>query len=644
MRKIIEIFLVVILAISFTSLIYGNITKTYAAEEDITDHFIDENLRAEILNLAKEATGEENKTKIYKSDIDKIVEKPGGSSLRLAGKGIKTLDGIEEFYGKGITWIFLDWNELTDISLLRGFIELEKISFSGNNVSDVEVLGNLPNLKNITAINNKIEDISLLRNLEPQYICLDGNNITNIDVVSNWDDLISMSFSGNSIENIPDLSNLEYLDSVNLSNNKIEKITGGSGVLEELNIDNNNLNSLAGIEQYSNLEILSVSNNQINSLSELETLSNLENLNVNKNQINNVESLSASSNIKYLYMDNNNISSLESLNSLENLIKYSIYNQTISIEIKEKITGKKVEIPLPDLYKQLYDENSSVYHENLQTKILGDLEYEITEGNESIILNAEDLQNGEVSLQVSDENNTYLKYNITLDKTAPKVEGVEDGIIYNQSVTPESSDDDIEKVELLRNGASINYNLGEQIIDAGKYTLTVTDVAGNETKIEFEIIYNNEPDEDPDLEPDEPNKGPDLKPDFEPESDEYKKDGEYIIGVKQNTNLSEFKEILNGNINYDVYRENIRLSETDLVITGDKLITEYGETFYIIVRGDISKDGITNIKDLVKIRRNILSLEQFDELQQKAGNLAEDDVINIKDLVIIRRIILGLET
>ena len=48
--------------------------------------------------------------------------------------------------------------------------------------------------------------------------------------------------------------------------------------------------------------------------------------------------------------------------------------------------------------------NSSVYHENLQTKILGDLEYEITEGNESIILNAEDLQNGEVSLQVSDEN------------------------------------------------------------------------------------------------------------------------------------------------------------------------------------------------------------------------------------------------
>ena len=63
MRKIIEIFLVVILAISFTSLIYGNITKTYAAEEDITDHFIDENLRAEILNLAKEATGEENKNK-----------------------------------------------------------------------------------------------------------------------------------------------------------------------------------------------------------------------------------------------------------------------------------------------------------------------------------------------------------------------------------------------------------------------------------------------------------------------------------------------------------------------------------------------------------------------------------------------------
>ena len=636
-KKIIGIIIFIIFVFSSASIILG---KTYALETDITDNFIDENLKEAVLELAKEATGEENKTKIYKSDIDKIVEKPGGSSLRLAGKGIKSLDGIEEFYGKGITWIFLDWNELTDISQLRGFKELEKVSFSGNNITDISVLGNIESLKNITAINNKIEDINVLRNLELQYICLDGNSITDINVVSNWDNLINLSFSGNKIENIPDLSKLEYIDTVNLSNNKIEKITGGSAVLKELNIDNNNLNSLAGIEQYSNLEILSISNNQISSLNELESLKNLENLNINKNQINDIGNLANCFNIKYLYMDNNNISNLESLNNLNNMEKYSIYNQTISVEIKEKITGKKVEIPLPDLYKQLYDENSSIYHENLQTEILGDLEYEISAGNQSIILNAEDLQKGEITVQVSDENNVVLKYNIILDKTPPKIEGVENGVIYNQSVTPECLDDDIEKVELLRNGAVIDYNLGEQIIDEGKYTLILTDMAGNETKIEFEIIYNIEPDDkpvqDPDIEP-EP------KPDFKIESDEYELDGKYIIGIKQNTDLSKFESTLNANTNYDVYRENIKLSKSDLVITGDKLITKYGEIFYIIVRGDISKDGIITIKDLVKIRKNILELEEFDELQQRAGNLAKDDVIDIKDLVIIRKIILGIE-
>ena len=640
-KKVIGIIICIIFVFSSVSIILG---KVYASETDITDNFIDENLKEAVLELAKEATGEENKTKIYKSDIDKIVEKPGGSSLRLAGKGIKNLDGIEEFYGKGITWIFLDWNELDNISQLRGFTELEKISFSGNNVTDISVLGNLENLKNITAINNKIEDINVLRNLELQYICLDGNNITDINVVSNWDNLINLSFSGNKIENIPDLSKLEYIDTVNLSNNKIEKITGGSAVLKELNIDNNNLNSLAGIEQYSNLEILSISNNQISSLNELESLKNLENLNINKNQINDIGNLANSSNLKYLYMDNNNISNLESLNNLNTLEKYSIYNQTISVEIKEKITEKKVEIPLPDLYKQLYDENSGIYHENLQTEILGGLEYEISAGNQSIILNSEDLQKGEITMQVCDENNTLLKYNITIDKTAPKVEGVENGIVYNQSVTPKCLDDDLEKVELLRNGAVSDYNLGEQIIDEGKYTLILTDMAGNETKIEFEIIYNIEPDEEPDEKPvEEPDIKPEPKPDFTIESKEYNLDGKYIMGVKQKTDLSKFQNTLNANTNYDVYRENIKLSKNDLVITGDKLITEYRETFYIIVEGDISKDGITNIKDLVKIRRNILQLEQFDELQQRAGNLAKDDVINIKDLVIIRRIILGLE-
>ena len=614
MEKIITLMIFIIGIISF------GCVNVYAAETDITNTFKDENLRAEILELAKEATGDDSKTKIYESDIDKIVSQPGGTSLRLAGKGIQDLSGIEAFSNKGITWIFLDWNEITDLSPLRGFNDLEKISFSGNNLSDISVLGNLKNLKNITAINNKIENIDVLSNLDMKYICLDGNNISNINVVSNWTNLVDMSFANNVIENVPDFSNLVDLETVNLSNNKIKSIENISGNMEELSIDNNELTSLSGVQNLLNLKILSVSNNQINSLKELESLSNLENLNINRNQIRDVSGLVRCSKLKYLYMDNNYITDFETLSNLSDLEKYSTYNQNMSVEIKEKIVGENVEIPLPDLYSKLYDENSFIHQGNIKTQVNGAEEYEISSDNKTITLKAEDLQNGDITILVSDDYNTLLKYNITLDKKAPEVTGVENGKVYEAAVTPDSQDDDIDSVELLKNGKSITYQLGNTIEQEGDYTLIIRDYAGNETRIEFEIKYG-----------------------LESESEEYKLEGKYILGVKANTKLENFRKILNGNIDYNVYRENKLLEDGEIVATGDKLITENNDTFYIIVEGDITKDGITNIKDLVKIRRNILKIEQFDEYQTMAADLAEDREITVKDLVRIRKIILGQE-
>ena len=614
MKKIITLIIIIV------GIIFFGCVNVYAAETDITNTFKDENLRAEILELAKEATGDDSKTKIYESDIDKIVSQPGGTSLRLAGKGIKDLSGIEAFSNKEITWIFLDWNEITDLSPLRGFNDLEKISFSGNNVSDISVLGNLKNLENITAINNKIENIETISGLDIKYICLDGNNISNINVVSNWTNLVDMSFANNIIENVPDFSKLVNLETVNLSNNKIKSIENISGNMEELSIDNNELTSLSGVQNLSKLKILSVSNNQINSLSELESLEELENLNINKNQIRDVSGLVNCPKLKYLYMDNNYIANFENLSNLSSLEKYSAYNQNMAVEIKEKIVGENIEVPLPDLYSKLYDENSFIHQENVKTQVNGAEEYEISSDNKTITLKAEDLQNGDITVLVSDDYNTLLKYNITLDKKAPEVTGVENGKVYEAAVTPDSQDDDIDSVELLKNGKSITYQLGNTIEQEGDYTLIIRDYAGNETRIEFEIKYG-----------------------LESESEEYKLEGKYILGVKANTKLENFRKILNGNIDYNVYRENKLLEDGEIVATGDKLITENNDTFYIIVEGDITKDGITNIKDLVKIRRNILKIEQFDEYQTMAAELTEDKEINVKDLVRIRKIILGQE-
>ena len=57
--------------------IFGINTKVYSAEIDISKTFKDENLKSAILELAKTATGDESKTTITTSDIEKIVEQPG---------------------------------------------------------------------------------------------------------------------------------------------------------------------------------------------------------------------------------------------------------------------------------------------------------------------------------------------------------------------------------------------------------------------------------------------------------------------------------------------------------------------------------------------------------------------------------------
>ena len=233
------------------------------------------------------------------------------------------------------------------------------------------------------------------------------------------------------------------------------------------------------------------------------------------------------------------------------------------------------------------------------------------------------VNNGKFTFEYERRGRTFSKEVIVenIDKTLPVVSGVENGRTYSKTLKPEITDEHLEEVELKLNGQVVEgFTSGNEIKEEGVYELIAKDEANNETRVGFEIKYK-----------------------LEPESEEYSIDGQYILGVRNNTTLEKFIEILNGNVVYTIYRNDVVLQKEDIVATGDTLVTEYGKTFYIIVKGDITKDGITNIKDLVQIRRKILGLEKFDELQLKAADMFSDEVINIKDLVRIRRIILGIE-
>ncbi len=595
--------------------------KAQATEKDITQTFVDQNLQNSILELAKNATGDENKTKIYESDIDKIVEKVGGTSLKLQNKGIKSLAGIEAFANKEVTWIFLDWNEITDLNPLKTFKNLTKISFSGNQVSDLTPLASVTTLENIIAINNKISSIDTIKNLTNiKYICLDGNNLTNINAITDWSNLIELSFQNNKITEIPNLEKLTQLNSINISNNQIQTINNMAKLesIENLEINNNLLASLEGVQNLINLKILSCSNNQLKQISGLERLSNLENVDFNKNQIQDINKLKQNMKIKYLYLDSNVILDFSTLEQLPNLQKYSIYNQSIFIEVKEKLVGDYILVPLPDLYSALYNTNSFIHQNNLTTEAIGTNYYEVDKSKKNIKLKANDLKRNNITIRVFDNNNTFLTYTIQADKIAPVIEGVINNKTYiEESVIPICDDDDIGDVQLTKNGLKVVYNLGDTIKDNGKYILRISDKAGNQATAQFEIR------------------------DEIIESDTYKIDGQYITGITSNTDFNNFKKLLKTEGNYNIYRENQKLSANQIIVTGDKLTTQYGKNFYLVVKGDITKDGYANISDLVRLRKYILKIDQFSELEKKAADLSGDKKADIQDLVYIRQTIIN---
>lgn len=374
----------------------------------------------------------------------------------------------------------------------------------------------------------------------------------------------------------------------------------------------------------------------------------LPNVNINNLKIED-ENNSNSSNEYYIFY--NDVDNVETPNG----DMTNAYNlpENVILNSYETTSGKKIKLFYNKFYNSLDDlginlsiplsdkedveitnesgndiKDQDITNQNIKIKIPK------VEGIETTVLvNDKKVEEAETQLNEDDNYKIDITYknsngelesnlkNIVIDKTLPQISGVENGTTYSESVTPEITDEHLKEVQLKLNGQVVEgYVSGNEIKEEGKYELTAKDEAENETKVEFEIQYK-----------------------LEPESEEYTLEDNYIIGIKQNTKLEDFIKTFNANEDYKIYREEELLKYGEIVATGDKLVTEKEETFYIIVKGDITKDGTTTVKDLVKMRRNILGIEEFDECQEKAADLAKDNEITVKDLVRIRKIILGQE-
>jgi hypothetical protein len=134
--------------------------------------------------------------------------------------------------------------------------------------------------------------------------------------------------------------------------------------IKELDLSNNQISKLDGIEKFPQLNVLKLNNNKLVEIEEIERLKNLEKLFLRNNQLGDINSLKALINLKHLDLsDNQTISEIpEVLNELLNLKTIKLWN--CHIEKFSKSSERFFWMNQNYRYFSGYNEDDKVFYES----------------------------------------------------------------------------------------------------------------------------------------------------------------------------------------------------------------------------------------------------------------------------------------
>jgi DNA helicase-4 len=106
--------------------------------------------------------------------------------------------------------------------------------------------------------------------------------------------------------------------------------------LKELNLSNNQIQTIEELDGLTNLEHLDLRDNQITEIKGLNSLKNLRILFLENNTITELKGLDELVNLRKISLDNNNISEIKGLENLENLVYIRMNNNPIPEELQKR--------------------------------------------------------------------------------------------------------------------------------------------------------------------------------------------------------------------------------------------------------------------------------------------------------------------
>ena len=174
-----------------------------------------------------------------------------------------------------------------DLDSLKYFKNLITINLNNNNLTNIDVLAKRDRLAYISANNNNIKDVSALASLEKlNGIELDDNNgVSGYGKIKSLNSLSLINCNIENLENLNELENLEFLYLKDNSNLQID-FSMLPQEINTLNISNTNQNSLENLSaNHKKIMQLDISNNPISKLDGIEELKILYSINISKTNI-----------------------------------------------------------------------------------------------------------------------------------------------------------------------------------------------------------------------------------------------------------------------------------------------------------------------------------------------------------------------
>ena len=244
-------------------------------------------------------------------DVSSLTNK-AISHLYLNNNEISDISSFANF--EAIRTLEISNNKISDISALADHKFLTTLYLDGNQINSISALDSTPSLTWLQISDNQIPSLAPLSNAEQLgYLYVNRNKLTNLDGLENALKLKVLQATENEIENINGIANCTILEEFNINANKVSDISllkKSAATLVRVFFNGNSVSDISCFEDASKLEYLSFDYNKVTTLDSLSKSTALVAISAEYNEITSMEGLVNSTKLKYIYLPHNNIESM----------------------------------------------------------------------------------------------------------------------------------------------------------------------------------------------------------------------------------------------------------------------------------------------------------------------------------------------